>query len=460
MAAFLFLCLTLGGGPGGLQDYILQVAALGLIALSRWRNRLHTTIWDVPALALIVGITLLAVVQLTPVPPAVWHALAGRAEVVNQMTIAGVATDGWRAISLDPLATERSLLWVLPGIAMYLSACVMSANERTRLVLLVLVVALLSLLLSVVQVAGGPEGMLHFYRYGENVAAFGFFSNHNHLACMLAMTIPLAVGLLVAAQRRRAAGDHVPVSWLLLLAITIGSLLLALPVNGSRAAIVLGGLAMAGSLAMLFRAHLARRTVLALFGAGLLAIVLTVQFGMDRVLTKLQDSGDDQRSAVRATTAVAAHHFGMLGSGLGTFVLAYQAVAPERDIGPQHINFAHSDYHQLWLETGIPGLVLVVWFIVWFLWRGSAIWIMRPTTDPVLILGWAATVSILVVLVHSGFDYPLRKTAIIALTGLCCALLSSARTPTSERLPEVQGDDLADDEHAQQSDHRSRRSRS
>ncbi|MEO5595575.1 MAG: O-antigen ligase family protein [Lysobacteraceae bacterium] len=409
---------------------MLQFASVMLIVTAIWRARSQPTPWDRPMILVMLGIGVIAIAQLIHVPPALWQSLPGRAELIRQMTAAGVPVAGWRSISLDPVASERSLFWVLPGIAMYLCGCAMTVEERTRLVLVVFAVAFASLIVGVGQIAGGSEGILRFYGYGRTSMAVGFFSNRNHLACMLAMTIPLAFALLVTALHRRAAGRSVPVPWLLFLGLTVTSLLITLPVNGSRAAVILGGLAILGSFAMLLRANLARRVMLALIGVGVLAIVLTVQFGIDRVLDRLQrDPADDARWTIHATTLDAAHHFGPLGSGLGTFVSAYQAVAPERDLGPLYINFAHSDYHQLWLETGIPGVVVIVVFVLWFGWRGTQAWTMRTRPHAALILGWAASISILVVLAHSWVDYPLRKTATIALLGLCCALLSTARVP-------------------------------
>ncbi len=445
VSAFLFCCLVLGGGPGGLQDYVLQIASLSLILLAVWRASSQVVRWDVPMLMLMVGFVLLAALQLVPLPPSIWHSLGGRAELVKEMATAGIQASGWHALSLNPAETERSLFWVLPGIATYLSACVMNEQERIRLVVVVFAVALFSLLIEVGQVAGGQNGILRFYGNDLQFAADGFFSNRNHLACMLAMTIPLAFALLVTALKRRVAGRYVSVAWLLFLVMTIASLLIALPVNGSRVAVILGALAILGSFAMLLRANLARRVMLALTGVGLLAVVLTVQIGVDRVLVRFQkDPVDDARWLIHATTLKAADHFGPLGSGLGTFVSAYQAVMPQRELGSSYANFAHSDYHQLWLETGIPGVALILMFVAWFAWRGTRAWTLRTRPYPALVLGWAATISILVVLGHSWLDYPLRKTAIIALTGLCCALLSSARfapKPESKRARELRHDD-------------------
>ena len=99
-------------------------------------------------------------------------------------------------------------------------------------------------------------------------------------------------------------------------------------------------------------------------------------------------------------------------------------MSPERDILPQYINHAHSDYHELWLETGWLGVVLIGVFLLWYFWRSWQVWRRSEVPSMALNLARAASVSIAVVLAHSWVDYSLRKSAIIALLGLCCALLS------------------------------------
>ena len=417
-------CLVLGGGGGGFADSLLQILSLLVILIAVWRCITLPALPDIPLLIVFAGILLLAAIQITPLSPSVWQHLNGRAELLQQMAAVGTRPS-WYSLTLSPTATERALFWTLPGVAMYLSSFTMTTQARARLVVMLLLVAAFSLLLGVGQIGSGPDSLLSFYGNGTISYAIGFFSNRNHFACMLAMAIPLAVGLLISKLIEQRSTHVISKPWLAFLLVVIVSILIALPLTGSRAGIVLGALAVFGSLGLLLRARMGRRIVLVAMTIGVVILFVGLLLGIDQLLPRLQqDPASEARWTIHATTLVAAHHFGPLGSGLGTFVAAYQAVAPERDILPQYINHAHSDYHELWLETGWLGVVLIGVFLLWYFWRSWQVWRRSEVPSMALNLARAASVSIAVVLAHSWVDYPLRKSAIIALLGLCCALLS------------------------------------
>jgi O-antigen ligase len=416
-------CLVFGGGGGWFGDSLLQVFSLLVLLISASRLLMKPEMLDVPLLLVLGGILLLAVIQLVPLPPAIWQQLGGRAELVQQMAALGIHP-GWHPLTLSPTATERSLLSVLPGVAICLSVMTMATGSRTRLVVLLCLFAVLSLMLQLAQIASGEGSVLRFYGTAQGTSAGGFYANSNHFACMLAMVIPLSVALLVSTLRARSVGRRTSLAKPAILSLMIGALLIGVPDTGSRAGLALGALAVAGSLGLLLRAGLGRRIVYSLIGVGVLGLLLVTAYGLDPVLSRMnQDAATDARWAMHATTLEAARHFGPLGSGLGTFVSAYQAVEHERDMLPEYVNYAHSDYHELLLEAGWPGMALIGIFLGWYLWRSTTTW-MRSTASPdALNLARAASIAIFVVLVHSWVDYPLRNTATLALFGMCCALI-------------------------------------
>ena len=435
-------CLVFGGGGGGVADSLLQILSLLVILLAVWRCATRDVLPDIPLLLVLAGVLVLAVIQLAPLPLSVWQHLSGRAELMRQMATVGVHP-AFHSLTLSPTATERALFWILPGVAMYLSAITMRTQNRTRLIVILLAVAAISLILGIAQIGKGPDSLLSFYGNGERSFAIGFFSNRNHFVCMLAMAIPLAVALLVSKGHELRNRPVITKPWLVILSLLIVSLLVALPMTGTRAGILLGALAVFGSLGLLLRANFARRIVLGGMAVGVVVLFIGMLLGIDQLLMRVEDPAADARWTIHATTLAAAQHFGPLGSGLGTFVAAYQTVAPERDILPQYINHAHGDYHELWLETGWPGVVLIGVFLLWYLWRSWQVWRRPEVPSLALNMARAASISIAIVLVHSGVDYSLRKSAIIALLGLCCALLSRtvkiaapdpAPYPASDRL--------------------------
>ena len=417
-------CLLFGGGGGWFGDSLLQMFSLPMLMIATTRLMLKPAALDVPFLVLLAGILILAAIQVIPLPPEIWQHLGGRAELVQQMGILGIHP-GWHPLTLSPTATERCLLSVLPAVAIYLSILTMATESRIRLVVLVCLFAQLSLLLELAQIADGPDSALRFYGSGSGSTAGGFYANPNHGACMLAMIIPLSVALLIQNIQARVNRRARSTAWTLFLCLMIGALLIALPITGSRAGLALGVLAIAGSLGMLLRAGLGRRIVFTLIGVGLTGLILLATFELDSVLSRMNlDPANDLRWPMHATTLEAARHFGPLGSGLGTFVSAFQSVQPIGDMRPEYINHAHSDYHELWLEAGWPGVVLIGVFLGWYLWRSVTVWVRATASSEALNMARAASVAIAVVLAHSWVDYPLRNTATLALLSLCCGLLA------------------------------------
>ena len=78
---------------------------------------------------------------------------------------------------------------------------------------------------------------------------------------------------------------------------------------------------------------------------------------------------------------------------------------------------------RLWLETGIPGLILIALFLFWWGRRVVAIW-RSPTIDH---YARAATIASAAILAHSVVDYPLRTAAISAVFAMCLALMVQPR---------------------------------
>ena len=459
-AVFLLTCvvfsggLLFGGSGGSFGDTIVQLLALPLIVLAamHWsQSQLRAGDWA--ALAIIVGIAVLAFVQLVPLPLSIWAALPGRADLLREMQSVGV-TPAWQSLSLNPYTTERALLWTLPAIAMFLAVRWMSSRQRRVLLLLLFFGAIGLLILAFVQRSAPQSDAMATANNALAKATFalrslqkpealpashqfvtGLFSNRNHFATFLAMTIPLVIAMGIEIWLKRSRGQ--PNTWVplaALLVLVVMGLLGGMFETHSRAALVLGGLSLLGSMALLRHIGLNRLSIWAIVALTFAGALLAFQMAASQTLARLDQSPDiDLRWQVHTTTLQAAHRFGPLGSGLGTFVQAYQTVQPEKDFGPQFINRAHSDYHELWLETGVPGALLIVCFLAWFGWSSWRVWRNPKENSFLTLIARAATLSILMVLLHSYLDYPLRKTAILVAFGMSCALLAPTNETTVQR---------------------------
>ena len=164
LVVFVALCFGGGGRAGQWSNVLPQLAALPLLVaatlklvparlqgLNRW------------AMILLGSMIALPLVQLIPLPPSLWSALPGRSIISASYRAAGLSLP-WLPLSLDPAATWRSLLTLLPPVAVFLAVLALERPARRGIVALMLVVAAASVLLELLQMAGGTESPLRFYR--------------------------------------------------------------------------------------------------------------------------------------------------------------------------------------------------------------------------------------------------------------------------------------------------------
>src|SRR4051794_28932758 len=84
------------------------------------------------------------------------------------------------------------------------------------------------------------------------------------------------------------------------------------------------------------------------------------------------------------------------------------------------VNHAHDDYLEIALETGVPGVILLLLFLVWWLRASWRTWT-APEADP---YASAAVIASAAILIHSLVDFPLRTAAISTCFAMCLALMA------------------------------------
>jgi O-antigen ligase len=218
------------------------------------------------------------------------------------------------------------------------------------------------------------------------------------------------------AQRKSLAG-----------ALTIGvaaMLVVGILVNGS-AAILLLGVPVAAATAMLALRLPARRLRQGLATvAVLLAIATAALVTVGKDLPGWGTSASiETRMDYWTKTVRAVEDHGLTGSGFGTFEQVYRGYEDPGAVDRYYVNHAHNDYLEIALEGGIAALILLAAFLIWWAWQARTAWL-TPTGTPDQ---KAAAVASAAILLHSGFDYPLRTAAIMAVMAACLALLAGAR---------------------------------
>jgi len=461
-AGMLSLSIVLGGGThsGFLSDALLQLTSIPvlLIALSRLaaikRADAKAFRHIRPGLLFAAAIALVPLIQLVPLPPALWTLLPGHAPIAAAYE-ALQRSPGWLPISVSPDATMLSALALLPPFAVLFCLMLLDYRERRLLSLLFVALGVVSSFLGLLQISQGPASPLRFFAVTNAADAVGFFANKNHFAALLYAALPFAAAFALdsgpAARLGRKrnwveAGPVLPVT-LSLLAIVV--LIAAEAMARSRAAMALTMVCLLGicALALAGRRRSLKQTPagLILIAAGI-AMVLVLQFGLYRVMQTLAaDPLQDSRWVFLRNTVAAAKAYMPFGAGMGTFIPVYAMFEKPADLFAQYINHAHNDFAELWLESGVFGIGLLGAFLLWFVVRAAKIWRglqLGGSGDLDRLLARAATLVIALLLLHSLVDYPLRTAAIMAVVAFACGLMlepvtvavrAAVRTTPTER---------------------------
>lgn len=388
---------------------LLTVAGRRLIADGAWRElRLP--------LALLAAAFAIPLVQLVPLPFGLWSEIPGREAIAASFPVTGART-GWMPISLTPEKTWASVLALLPPAAMFLAAAQVSRSDQRRLGGVWLIAATAGLLLGAAQLVGGSDSPLYLYEVVHRGLPVGFFANRNHMAAFLVASLPIAgafVGRSLARDGRRS------------LQVALGALFFLVALVGiaalrSRAGVVLAGPALVVGLLIAWRAGGRRRVgpaVWAAAGLSAVAVVAVAVFALDPILARFETEQESRFETWPIILQAADAHL-PLGAGVGAFDPVYRSVEPLETMREVYINQAHNDFLEIWLEAGWLGAAALVVFLVWW---GRGTW--RAWFDGQSALAKAASAGVLLLMLHSVVDYPLRTEALAVFFAFFCALLA------------------------------------
>ncbi|HEX6409327.1 MAG TPA: O-antigen ligase family protein [Sphingomicrobium sp.] len=429
LPAFLLLCLLAGGSSRATWGNLaLQALAPLVIAFAIATGATVDQNRNSKALLWLLGAWLvLILLQLVPLPPAIWSGLPGREVVAEGYRALGYALP-WLPLAMAPYELLRSLGALLVPAAVLLMMLRVRQNE-VWIGVVIVIGALAGVTLGALQVGGGGPGQSPWYLYEiTNVGAVGFFANSNHMGSLLLAAFPFAVALVARTQMSRSGkGFAAPMAIL----GAAGCLLIAVGValNRSLAALALFVPVVFASILLLRQGSKHKRWIAPLsIVAAIVCLAILTGAGLRAELSGGDTSSFVTRTEMWSRTASLVADSFPFGTGVGSFPSVYVLTEDPRAIGLTYINHAHNDFLELILETGLAGLLLLCASLVWWLMTAFKVWL-SPSSGQ---FSRAATIASGALILHGLVDYPMRTGALSAVMAACLGMMAIAQSQSRQ----------------------------
>ena len=331
------------------------------------------------------------------------------------------------SISLYPFITQKAVRFVCIVLILYWFT-LYGINTRKQIRLIIeglLVLGVFEALYGMVQLFPGYNGLLWWEKTVSAGVATGSFIDRNHLAGFLSMIICLGVGYfwaMVREGKRNKSQLNEPrdfrsskrseifglrgVLCLLSVAVMMAGLL-STASRGGTLTVIVGMLFMVGLLA----SRLVRKR--AVFFPVVLILIICSYVGYvasDRVVQRFGhfESGFKGRIAIIQSTLEMGKDFPLTGIGLGAFQFVFPKYKDNHLAAL--IDYAHSDWAQVFAETGILGLGIVCIGFIWFIGLVVVRWIKRR--DPLILgVGLGGMGALVAIALHSFSEFNLHMPA-------------------------------------------------
>lgn len=436
------------------------LAVLGLLTgmlllWTIWRpaGRLTGQVWQgakTPLILLGLWMGLLAV-QLIPVPGA-WLAALDQNEMNN------FASQGAGAVSIDAYSTRLYLAkaGILTAVFWLVLVLVDSKRRMEWLARVIVFSGLLQALLGVMLMATGTTFEMFFVPMVD-ARAHGSFVYHNHFAGYLELTLAVGIGLMIAkldgsvsaGWRQRAQGWlALLVSEKALLRVSLIIMVIGLVASRSRMgnAAFFVSLLVVGVFAIFFAKHVSKRVhdskesntlrATVIFIASLVVLdvlIIGSVVGVEKVVQRIENTNFETQLRVAQSNSagqplpvprqeesleqrsMAARHatqivrdFPWLGTGGGTFHLAFPSYTPPEVRG--FYDHAHNDYVEFASEVGLPGVLLLAMLVLHSAWH-SVLLLMRSHDQLARGMAFASLMGVTSLLIHATVDFNFQNPA-------------------------------------------------
>lgn len=431
--AYLFLCLLLGGSAQAVWgNMVLQLLGLAIIFWALVEPRSQRLLPPARHLLwLAIAAIAVVLVQLVPLPVSVWSALGPRGPIVEGYRILGIEPPSL-PISLAPYRTVDSLLMAIPPLAVIVGVVRLKAFRSVFAAGAIIAGTVAGICLSALQVSTAQSANSPWYLYPVTNIGFGvgFFANANHMASLLLLCLPFIAALVPAAR-----GTHVQrfTAFAAIAAALALLILIGIALNGSLAGYgLVVPVALASLLLVIRPGSPARGAIIGLavaFTVAAVGILATSGIGGGKFGVQADESAGSRIEIWGPTLGIARDYL-PFGTGLGTFRPVYAMNEDPASVISTYVIHAHNDYAEWVMELGVPGVILLLLFLAWWLKAVITVW-RRVDSGP---FARAASIASAALLAHSLVDFPLRTSALASAFALCLALLADRR-PAQQSSP-------------------------
>lgn len=441
LIVLLVLC-ALGGGASRTDVlslvYLRPAAVICLGALLLLPGPLDFRSLRVPFL-LLGALALTMLVQLIPLPPGLWDALPARERYAEAVALAGTP-DVWRPLSLAPDLTMHSLASLIFPLTVLVAMAGLRQDQHRTLLHTLIAIACLSALLGIVQVTSGAGSPFYLYNVTHEGSAVGFFSNRNHQAALLALTLPMLKLWTLMPTEDRA---YQKTRYWIASAIALFLIPMIL-VTGSRAGMALGLVSLLVAHFLLPRqprdghprpawARFATPAAwLAPVALAIVVILMERAVAIDR-MALLSDPQSELRVKHLGLLTRMVWDFFPAGIGFGAFDPVFRGFEPDHALHPLYFNHAHNDLVELLLTGGLPALLILGTFLGWVARRSYLVLVPLRSRPQRTLFARVGALIIILTCLASLVDYPLRTPLFAVVFTIACAWLAPAREAPRER---------------------------
>ncbi len=435
-------------------------ALVGMVAFARSRGAAPLPPGTRPIVVALAIVAAAALLQTVPLPARIRTAISPATEAFLRSTdipyVVALSSDQQtlprRPLSVDPAATARAVA-MLAGLTLLLVGVMRHLGRHGPRTILSSAIGLgvLVAIIGIVQKAvlgdhayGGMKIYGFWAPYYKLTTPFGPFVNKNHYAGWMLMTLPLAVGYLIALAESGAA--RVPPRWrdrLLWLSspeggrlqLTAGAILVmgaALALTKSRSGIACLGLTLAVAAFSAGRARRSAVTRVAVAGALVVLVALPILWANVDLASRFTSGGESlelRRQAWHDASAIV-RDFPLTGTGLdtyGTATLVYKTARTDL-----HFQEAHNDYLQLAAEGGLL-IGLPVFAAILAGLRGVRRRLAEDRDDPMRYwIRFGAAAGLAAIALQSTVEFSLQMPGNATLFVVLCALALHQRTPAAD----------------------------